>query len=307
MARYVGLGKESSFGEAASIAKYVDPITFSLTPEKEPIIFRTIASRSPITFFEGKVTVTGDIEIPLYPDVLGDFLLMLLGKVETTQPDGATQTYKHTFTPIEKWDTPTTYTLELGEDPIARKIISAILESLSLELTPGEVPAGGCSILAVKEESATLGSPTFPSTTPFSENKVTLTLNGAEAKLQALSLDINNNPSSDHHVIGSKYLTRHELGDLEVTGSFDIKLTDRTHLDKFLGDNMGSLEILLEGDTIEGDYKEYLKIILSKIVYTSREAEVSGAEPIIEGIGFAALKSSDPIVKIELQNKVTEY
>ena len=310
MVRYVGLGKESSFASAASIARYVDPVTFSLTPEKEPVIFRTVASRSPVTFYEGKVTVTGDIEIPLYPDVLGDFLLMLLGKVETSQPDAgsAPNTYKHTFTPIEKWESPVTYTLELGEDVIARRILGAILESLSLELTPGEPPRAGCSVLAVKEESTSLGSPTFPSVKAFPENSATLTLNGASAELQALSLDINNNPSTDHHVIGSKYLTRHELGDLEITGSFDVKLADRTHLDQFLSDGEGSLEIMLEGEEIEAGYKHYLKISLPRIIYSGWEAEVSGSEPIVQSIDFAAIKPSDsPIITIELQNKISSY
>ena len=126
MPRYLGLGKESSFAQAATISRYVDPITFSLTPEKEPIIQRTVASRSPVMFYSGKLVVTGEVEVPLYPDVLGDFLLMLLGKVSTSQPDptNAPSVYQHEFTPIEKDETPPTYTLEAGMDSIARKILN---------------------------------------------------------------------------------------------------------------------------------------------------------------------------------------
>ena len=191
MARYIGLGKESSFATAATISKYVDPITFSLTPEKEPVIQRTVASRSPVSFYSGKLVVTGEMEIPLYTDVLGDFLMMLLGKVSSSQPDptNAPSVYQHDFTPIEKNETPTTYTLEAGEDVIARRILGVILESMSIELAPGEAPTAACSILGVKEETADLATPNFPSAPAFGENDAQVKLNGLTAELQALSLE----------------------------------------------------------------------------------------------------------------------
>jgi len=306
MRRYVGLGKESSFGQAASITRYVDPVTFSLTPEKEPIILRTVASRSPVRFYSGKIVVTGEVEIPLYPDVIGDFLLMLLGKVSSAQL--AQGVFEHTFTPIEKHENPVTYTLEAGMDTVARRVLGVILESMSMELTPGEAPTAACSILGVNETTASLTTPSFPTVPPFPENSAQITLNGAAAELRALSLEINNNPSTDHFTIGSRTLTRHELGDLEITGSMDIRLADRTHLDEFLNDTQGSLEIKFTGATISESYSYQLTITLPKIIYTTWSAEVSGSEAIIQSIEFAAIKPPDqPIITVKLINATSGY
>lgn len=309
MPRYVGLGKETTFGQAAAISKFFDPREFSIVPEKEPILRRSVASRAVLDYYSGKIAVTGDITLPLYPN-MGELFLMLLGNVATTQPDptNAPSVYRHKFTPVEINQAPPSYTLELAEDSVYRRILGAIAESMSLEIPPGEEPAASFSILGVNEEAATALSPSFPAEKPFDENSCSVTLNGVAVTPRSLTLDINNNPSTDHYVIGSKTLPRHIVGDLEVTGAIDLFLDDRTHLDKFLQDGEGSLEIKFTGPIIEATYSYELLFRLPRIVYRTWGADVSGAEPITQSIEFVAIKpATGDVIEIELQNTESGY
>ena len=94
-----------------------------------------------------------------------------------------------------------------------------------MEFALGEYVSATASILAQREDSADLRTPSFPAARDWHSGDVSATLGGQEIELKALSLEVNNNPSSDHHVIGSRYLPRHELGELEITGSMDVRLS----------------------------------------------------------------------------------
>jgi len=310
MSRYLGLGKEQAFGEAASPTRFIDPLRIDVSAEKPPILRRSIASRFPLDKASGNVVVTGEVEFQVEPITIGDFLLMLFGKVSTSQPDpsNAPSVYQHVFTPCEIGETPATYTLEIGADHAARRIVSTILESMKLEFAPGEYVSATASIVGQKEEQSSLSTPSFPQTGFWHSGNASVTLSGVQAELQALSIEINNNPSTDHHVIGSRYLPRHELGELEVSGSMDVRFMDRSQLDSFLNDDEASMTIKLTGGEIEGGYNYELVIELPRIVYSAWSGEVSGSEPIVQSIDFTALKPADGYpIKVTLTNNVAEY
>jgi len=308
--RYVGVGRETSFGNPATPVRYLDPLSVSIAADKEPILRRGIGVRWPVDKAPGNVVVSGDVEFPANPEIIGDFLLMLLGKVETSQPDptGAPSVYSHTFKPCGVGEAPPTYTIEIGLDSIARRITSAILESMSLEFAPGEYVSATASILAQREDSADMRTPSFPTARDWHSGDVSAVLGAQDVELRALSREVNNNPSSDHHVIGSRYLPRHELGELEITGSMDVRFMDRDHLDRFLNDEETSLTITLTGDEIEGGLGYQLKLELPRIIYSAWSGDVDSPGAVIQSIDFAAIKpSSDEILKATLTNTVSEY
>ena len=310
MTRYLGLGKESSFGSPAPPTRFIDPLRIDISCEKEPVIRRSIASRFPLDAASGNVVVTGEVELHAEPESIGDLLLMLLGRVETSQPDpaNAPSVYSHVFTPCDLGETPPTYTLEIGFEQSARRIISAILESLELELAPGEYASATASVIAQKEEESSPLTPSLSSTRPWHSGDAKVMINDVEAELRAFSIEINNNPSTEHHPLGSRYLAEHELGELEITGSMDVKFADRSHLDRFLSDDEASIKITLTGAEIEAGYRNALEIELPRIVYSAWGGEISGAEPIIQSIDFEALKPSDGSpIKVTLTNEVSGY
>ena len=310
MTRYLGLGKEDAFGQPASPTRFIDPLRIDVASEKEPILRRSVASRAPVDEAAGSVVVSGEVEFQVEPTVFGDFLLMLLGKVSSSQPDpsNAPTVYQHTFTPCEVGETPPTYTLELASDNTARKVVSAIIESMKIELAPGEYVSATASIVGQKEEQSSPQSPSFPQTRPWHSGEASIKINGEEAELQALSLEINDNPSTDHHVIGSRYLPRHELGELEIKGSMDIRFSDRKYLDEFLEEEEASITIELAGDPIEGGYGYEARIEFPRVVYSAWSGEISGSDPIVQSVDFVALKpSSGDAVKFTLTNTVSEY
>ena len=306
MSRYLGVGKQSAWGTSVAPTEWLDPITIDIKTEKEPLQLRTISNRLVQKFLEGKIVVTGDIETPANPEAIGLLLLATFGNVSSTAQTASTQ---HVFTPKTKYDeVPPFLTLEIGSDNVYRRILDVIGASLAIEFPPGEIVSCRFSILGSKEESSTEQSPSFPDARPFTANDATVTLGGASAELRALSIEFNNNPSTDHHhVIGSRYLTRHELGDLEVTGSMDLLFDSRDELDRFLNDDETSLTIDLIGETISGDEKYELKIELPVIIYSAWGAPVNVGEQIIQSIDFVARKPDSGDIKVTLVNTVSSY
>ena len=203
---------------------------------------------------------------------------------------------------------PPTYTIELGADSVARRVVGAIGESLAMEVAPGEYASATLSVLGVKEETISPSTPSFPSSRDWTSHDISVTLGGVQAELQALSLEINNNPSDDHHIIGSRYLTRHELGELEITGSMDVRFLNDQHLTSFLNDQETSMTITFAGDEIEGGYSYELKIQLPKIVYDAWSAEVSRSEMVVQSIDFVAVKPADgSVITLTLRNDEEGY
>jgi len=305
MSRYLGIGKQSAWGTAVDPTEWLDPITIDIKPEKEPLQLRTISNRLVQKFLEGKIIVTGDIETPANPEAIGLLLYATFGNVTSTAQTAST---KHEFTlKTAPEDTLPFLTLEIGSGSVYRKILDVIGASLAIEFPPGEIVSCRFSILGSKEESSTEKSPTFPTARPFTANDASITLGGASAELRALSIEFNNNPSTDHHVIGSRYLTRHELGDVEITGSMDLLFDSRDELDDFLNDDETSLTIDLVGETISGDEKYELKIELPVIIYSAWGAPVNVGEQIIQSIDFVARKPDSGDIKVTLVNTVSSY
>jgi len=305
MSRYLGIGKQSAWGTAVSPTEWLDPITVDIKTEKEPLQLRTISSRLVQDFLQGKIVVTGDIETPANPEAIGLLLYATFGNVSSTAQTAST---KHEFTPkTAPEDTLPFLTLEIGSGSVYRKVLDVIGASLAIEFPPGEIVSCRFSILGSKEESSTEQSPSFPSARPFTANDATVTLGGASAELRALSIEFNNNPSTDHHVIGNRYLTRHELGDFEVTGSMDLLFDSSDELDAFLGDTETSLTIDLIGETISGDEKYELKIELPNIIYSAWGAPVRTGEQVIQSIDFVARKPDSGDIKVTLVNTVSSY
>ncbi len=310
MSRYVGLGKQSALDAPSTPTRFLDAVRFDISLEKPVIRRRTIAGRWVSDYAPGKAVARGEVEFYLNPKNVGDPLLMTLGNISTSQPDpsNAPNVYEHTFTPLEIGVQPPSYTIELGAEGMARRVIGAIGESLTIEVAPGEYASATLTILGVREESATPSAPSFPQLRDWTSHDAEIQVGGQPAELQALSLEINNNPDAEHHVIGSKYLTRHELGELEVSGSMDIRFLDRTHLDRFLQDQETSLTISFTGSEIEAGYRYQLVITLPRIIYDSWSAEVSSSEMVVQSIEFVAVRpQGDDVVKVILRNDEEGY
>jgi hypothetical protein len=306
MARYLALGKQSSWDTAATSFKYVDPLSISISPERDIVQLRPVSSRFATAFYPGGWKVTGDIEFPCNPQTIGDALLMIFGQV-SSQSQG-TGAYKHTFTPIDVDSAPPVYTLEIASGSVYRQILNVAATSLEIEFPPNEIVSTTLSILGTKEQAGSSRTPAFPSVRDFTGADAAVKINNNTRKLRALSLTINANLSDDHYVLGSRYLPRHILGEFEVTGSMDIEFEEESYLDEFLAESEASFEITLTGPQIESGVNYQLKLTMPKVIYETWEAEVSHAEPIVQSIDFVARKDgSNPVITAELINTITSY
>lgn len=310
MPRYIGFGKQSAIDSPVAPSKFIDAIRFDVSSEKPVLRRRSVSGREVNGYAAGKVSVKGEVEFYLNPKGVGEALYMTLGALSTSQPDptNAPSVYEHIFTPLKMGEEPPAYTVELGSDSVARKVVGAIGGALSIEVAPGEYASATLSILGVREETASPAAPSFPAAKDWTSHDASIMIGGTQAELQALTLEINNNPSEEHHVIGSRYLTRHELGELEITGSMDVRFLDAQHLTRFLNDEETSLTITFSGEEIEGGYGYEFRIDLPRIVYDAWSAEVSRSEMIVQSIDFVAVKPVDgDVVSVMLRNDEEGY
>ena len=261
MARYLGLGKETSFGSAAALSKYIAISSEDIQISKERLIQEDVASRQRSKWRPGTEVVGGGWSWNIHYENIGEVLLALLGKVTTSQPDpiNAPNTYQHVFTPA---DSLPTYTVEVGIDNVtAKQAVGVAIEGLSLQFSPNELVKADVDIIGRALSLKALSNPSFPALDPIAFYEVSsILIGGAAASLIDLEINISNNIVDDAFVLGSRQLDRIEVGYIEVAGSFSLAFDSTAEFDKFLGDAETSLQIVVEGAVIEGTYKYKLQI-----------------------------------------------
>jgi len=309
LARYLGIGKETTFGTAVAPTKYIAIVSENIALDKSILLSEDIQSRQVSRWREGTEKVVGGWRYyPHYEDI-GEVLLGLLGSVATTQPDAtnAPNTYQHIFTP---GDTIPTWTVEVGLDSVtAKQAVGVAVEALRLALRPDSLLDVDVRVLGKSLGIATLGSPSFGSLAPIAFSDVSsMFVAGSAASLIEFELNVANNINDGVFVLGSRQLDRVEVGYIEVAGRFSLAFDNTTQMNKFLSGDESSLQVKIEGSVIESTYKYTLQIDLGRIVYNAAEEFIDRRERIIENVEFIALKpANDDILKFTLINTETGY
>lgn len=309
MARYLGLGKEASFGSAAALSKYIAIVSEDIQLQKERIIQEDVSSRQRSKWRPGTERVGGGWRWNIHYENIGEILLGLLGQVATSQPDSvnAPNTYQHIFSPS---DSIPTWTVEVGLDEVtAKQAVGVAIEGVSLRLSPNELFQGEVDIIGKTLSLKALSTPSFPTLDPIAFYDVSsIQVGGVAANLIEAEINIANNIVDDAFVLGSRQLDRIELGYIEVAGSFSLAFDSTSEMDKFLSDTESSLQILMQGAVIEATYNYKLQIDIPRIVYSEAQASIDRRERIIQNINFVALKpTADDIIKFTLVNTESGY
>jgi len=309
MVRYVALGKESSFGSEASPTRYIDLARESLSQRHDWIIPELASARWPKYALKGPIRVEGSLDMYVRADNIGEILLAVLGSVETSQPDpdNAPNVYKHTFTPA---DSLPSYTVHVVSEVTGRKFLGCVARRLELTCAAGELLGASLDVVGKEEAALTPGSPTFSTLPFFSFADISdFLVGGVDVSVRAFALRVENDLVDDWYVLGDRKLPEIPVRGLTVEGSFDLKFSDRTHLDRFLNAEETKLKCIFTGPEIEGDYWNELRIYLPRIVYTAAGANIDRRELLVEGVEFRALydEAEDFVIRVTLQNAVSGY
>jgi hypothetical protein len=307
MSRYLGIGKQTSFGSGVTPTKFIAATSMTLTPSEERDFPLTIADRAPL-FVQPSIRYSEiEAEIMLWPEGgLENILHAFFQNVNTTTLDATNGVYQHTFVPAGFNPTITYYTFEAGYDPglQALRARGCVVDSLEFSFASDSPPV--LNFMAVGDFPSTVSrtAPSFPAVRPFGVPDITVRIGGSTVELQELSIELSNNAERIHDLNGA--LRAIELQGLEASGSFSVRFRSTTHLNNFLNRTETSLRVTLTGPVAGGSLNYSLEIELPRIVYDSWNAEISEAELLVQDVDFQALKpASGDAVIVRLVNKVS--
>jgi len=307
MSRYLGLGKQTGFGTAATPTKFIAANSVSLTPNEEREFSHTIADRAPLFVQPSQKYSEIEVETMIWPEGgLENILHAFFQNVNTTTLDATNGVYRHTFTPASFNPTVTYYTFEAGFDPglQALRTPNCVINSLEFSFANASAPTLSISAIGDFPSAVSRSTPSFPAVRPFAVPDVSVQIGGSPAELRELSIEFVNNVERVHDLNGA--LRAIELQGLEVSGSFSVRFRNMTHLNNFLNRTETSLRATLTGPIAGGSHNYSLEIELPRIVYDSWNAEISEADLLVQDVDFKALKpASGDAVIVRLVNKVS--
>lgn len=303
MARYLGIGKESTYGTAVAASYYMPIISESLKLEHGYIYPETVAYREFNKVIAGKKLVTGGWEqYVTYDKGIGLILKALLGSETKTNP--TTGVAKHEF---KKAASLPSLTVRVGLHDVTEKILHGIgINELTLELVAGELLRCSVDCVGRDESTDTLSTPTFSTQDFIDFSKVNaFKLDTTDVTPERFIITIRNNIDTDAFQLGVRTLPRLEPEQLEVFGEMDIRFLSSAHLTDFLGSMKRDLQVIIRGPLITDTYYNELQIDCDEIVYDAGDAYIDRQERIVQNLKFTAIRdpaSLEPIV-ITLQNE----
>jgi len=312
--RYVGLGKETTYGVSVATTRYIDTIA-DIKPDQNWLIPTPIGQRmfwkKALGMYRSRGTV-GDF--PVEPENLGEILLGVLGSVTTTNP--ASGVYLHEF---KGADSIPSYTLRKSVEQTDRVLPGGLFESLTLRINPEDreaaVKAKAELLSGFVETKAIPVSPSFSTLQPFDLGNAGNEMQIAGVNKKDLVFDfevtMKNNIPFGRGDLSGRTFSKKRLGSREITGKLSAFFDDTTEYDRFIAGTDFSLWAFIKGPVISGAYSYTLSISLPKCVYL-RDATpniVPMNEPLVINAPFKAFydPSSTYDFLISLQNTISGY
>lgn len=208
----------------------------------------------------------GSLKLPVRAQNVGEFFQMLVGNPTSVQ-QGATTAYKHTFTPDNTLLLPT-YTLFLDRGLNILKYDFGSVAQIKLSSVPDGFVAMEVEVMFQAEVAGAIGSPTYTESEEFSFQHITFKIAGASnTEVKSWECSLLNGLFAKRTFTQSQDIGDFVAVNQSASGSFIIYFTDVVERDKFLAGTTSSIQILVEGDTIESPYKYTLDLTLDEIQY----------------------------------------
>lgn len=310
---YVGLKKETSFGEAVAADKFIPVKSFEASQDPQNYYPEAIrGNRGKGQGIPMGIQNEASSEMDAEPESLGHYLLAVLGSVTSTANAGFAGSFDHSFVPAGVLPS---YTLESYDGFMTRQLAGSKCDSLTLS-----VEAGGDGVLTVSTEwrvksvidKATPSVPSYTDKRPFAFHRVTV-LKGATPNnnFKSFEMEISNNLKDDQFTLStSREVQSIDEGMREVTGSYELLFKNKADYLAFAAGTEEDLKITFEGDTLGASVKEKLVIEFPRLLADSFDVPMGGPDDeVLASVEFTALISSVAgyEVKATLTNLVTSY
>ena len=308
MGRYIGLAKESNYGEEVAPTVFMRVLSESIRYNPNYIYHRTIeGGRKLQTAQTAKRQSAGSIKfIPVYDQGLGEILHMLFGKVSSSEEEVGVR-YKHVFEPAESLNDLASYTIEKGLDDITGERYSGCsVNKLKLSAKPADFVVIDADIFGKKPSLVALATPAF-STQDYitSGHTVMQTLNGLDVAFEEFSIEIQGG-IAPRFTAASDEITGLDLEPVNVTASFTSRFRSIQDLQEFLDGIEKSFICKWQGGTLgNGNYS--LTIELPRLNFDEGDVAINEQERLMQVRSVTALDSPAGLIKVTLENDKAGY
>jgi hypothetical protein len=223
--------------------------------------------QAPFAPVAGRKLGTGKFKLYLDPQVMGEFLVSLIGGVASAQ-QGGTAAYQHTFTPAARLS-PTTYTFFLNWGLDVKKYNGCVVKSLNFTGPVDGLVMVEVEFLFITEAAGSIGSPSFPTQRYLAFQHTDFKIAGSSnTDVRQWGIKIDN--QAIHHLTHSLSQDAQDIltpGQLLVSGDMIIYFQSETERNKFLANTGVALRALIVGATIASTFKWTMDLPLTDAHY----------------------------------------
>lgn len=310
--KIMGIGKETTRGVAVSPSRFI-PITadsfidYRLNLIEDELV-RGIFERFPPQ--AGTKEATGTIGIEVESGNIGEFLLGLLGSVNTQDVGSGGGAYKHIFKRASGISLPT-FTLHFDLGMVKKRYPLTGIKSIAFTGAGDGKLSASISVISKTEETTNeTYIPNWQDFKPFMFYQTQIKLDGvAVSFVKDWNLSIDNGSVGIRTLNGSQDITDIlAFAKMVYSGGMTIYFENENERNKFLNNTSVNIEIILTGEEIESGYNHQLKFIIPKAHYTAYPfGNVDGLLGAAVGFNGYFSIGSQYGIQVELINNITSY
>ncbi len=308
MGRYIGLAKESNYGEGVNPNTFIRVLSENIAYKPSYVYHRTIeGGRKLQTAQIAKKHSNRNIKfLPVYDKGIGEILHMAFGKVSTTEEENGIR-YKHIFEPAESLNDLVSYTIEKGLDNITgERYAGCSISKLKFIAKPADFLVMEAEVFGKKPILTGLASPTFSNQDYMNAGHVAMQkMNTLDVIFEEFSIEINTGiiprfTSSSDEIKGL------DLEPVNVTASFTTRFRAIQDLEDFLNGVQKSFTCKWKGSPL-GSTNYSLTIEMPRLNFDEGDITINEQERLMQVRSVTALDSNQGLIKITLENNKPSY
>ena len=315
---FLGIGFESSPGNAVAASKYLPFVTCTIRGIQEPIVDEAAKGVRERVWgaITGQKHGEGDIEI--YADVENAAYLFYaaLGGISSDTASGESAVFEHVIT-RKASNPPKTVTLIYDDTQDTRKYTYATINTLELNVADGlatisasflsKFPSTGTGSQAITEERILAFKDYTIKFGSGADGTAALADATSATPISSFTLRINNN-AEVQYLSGDNDAAQISMGQLEIDGEFVLfyeNTTQRDHYETLLdsGNAVKAMIITFSGGSIGNAETEEIEIRIPNFHLSERSIDTAVAGFITENPTFVA--EYDPTETKSIQIKIT--
>lgn len=314
---YIGLGKESTYGEGVAPTIFVDATSDGYSLDNQPEHVNTTRSRGTNKSEAGPLSDEGSVDLPANPENgLGLLLYAAFGSESFNEP--TTGVGEHTFTPA---DTLPSLSIEVDRDTGVVRHTGNGIDTFELSHTSEEMLTASIDAIAsLPDPDVTSATPAYSDLRNFRFHDVTIMIAGADRgpDVQDLTFSIEN--GMDGVIRDERSVSKIDVGECVVTATATLDFETRELFELFLGE-AGATElqdtlaqtsvnaVWSSPETIAETSENYaLEWDMPTCVINTHEANIDQNDMVAEDVEFRANIDSSigGEAEVTLTNGVTE-